>query len=127
MTSKLQNTKNTSKSFWSLLKIFLTNKKIPLNPPFFHSNPFILDFKHRAELFNDFFLKSSSLINNNSKLPTNLNHVSDRHLPSVTFSAGDVAKIIQNLNSNNKKKKYISQKKLIFTRHTKYIKLCILK
>ena len=43
---------------------------------------------------------SFSLINNNSKLPTNLNHVTDRCLFSVTFSAGDIAKIIQNNSSN---------------------------
>ena len=82
--------KKASKSYWSLLKILLNNEKIPLIPPLFHSNRFILDFKHKAELFNDFFSNQCSLINNNSKLPTNLNHVTDRRLSSVTSSAGDI-------------------------------------
>lgn len=41
-----------------------------------------------------------SLVNNNSKLPANLNHVTDKRLFSVTFSASDIAKIFQNLSSN---------------------------
>ena len=100
MASKLQNTKKTSKCYWFLLKIFLNIKKIPLMPPLFHSNCFISDFKQKAELFNNFFSNQCSLINNNSKLPTNLIHITDWCLSSVTFSAGDIAKIIQNLNSN---------------------------
>ena len=50
--------KKTSKCYWSLLKIFLNNKKIPLIPLLFHNNRFISDFKHKTELCNDFFLKS---------------------------------------------------------------------
>ena len=78
MDVKLQIRKTNSKSYWYLLKIFLNNKKIPLIPQLFHSNP----------------------INNNSKRPKNLNHVTDRRLSSVTFSTGDIGKISQNLNSN---------------------------
>ena len=47
-----------------------------------------------------FFSNQCTLINNNNQLSTNLNHTSDRRLSSVTFSAGDIAKIIQNFNSN---------------------------
>ena len=102
MASKLQNTNKTSKCYWSLLKIFLNKKKIPLIPPLFHSNHrystvinrFISDFKQKAKLFNDFFSNQCSLINNNSKLPANLILVTGRRLFLVTFSAGDIAKII---------------------------------
>ena len=43
-----------------------------------------------------------SLVNNNSKRPTNLNHVTDKHgyISLVTFLATDIAKIFQNLHSN---------------------------
>ena len=40
------------------------------------------------------------LINSNSKHPTNLNQIGDKRLASVKFSASDVGKVIQNLNSN---------------------------
>ena len=107
MAKKLENTKKTLKYYSSSLKMFLNNKKIPLIPPLFNSNRiplipplfnsnrFISNFKHKSELFNDFF--SSSPINNISKLPKNLNHVTNRHLSLVTFSADDITKIIQNL------------------------------
>ena len=79
--------------------MFLNIKKKPLIPLLFYSNRFISDFQHRIELFNDFFLDQCSLVNNNSKLPTNLNHVTDRRLSWVTFAAGDISKNIPNLNS----------------------------
>ena len=85
MNSKLQNTRKTSKCYWSLLKIFLNNKNIPLITPLFHSNRFISDFKDKAELLIEFFSNQYSLINNNSKLLTNLNHVTDRRRSPVTF------------------------------------------
>ena len=80
--------------------MFLNNKKTPLLSPLLHSNCFISDFKYKADIFNNSFPNQCSLINNNSKLPTNLIHGTDRRLSLVTFSAGDIAKIIQNLNSN---------------------------
>ena len=57
-------------------------------------------YVNHASHFNDFFSSQCTLLNNNSKLPTNLNHVTDRRLSSVTFSAGGIAKIIQNINSD---------------------------
>lgn len=36
----------------------------------------------------------------NSELPTNFNHVTNWHLPTVTSSASDIGNFIQNLNSN---------------------------
>ena len=47
MTIKLINTENSSKAYWSLLKRFLNNKKIPLIPTLFHENCFITDFKEK--------------------------------------------------------------------------------
>ena len=78
-----------------LIPPLFNSNRIPLIPPLFNSNRFISNFKQKSELFNDFI--SCSPINNISKLPTNLNHVTNRHLSLVTFSADDVTKIIQNL------------------------------
>ena len=75
MTNKPINTQKSSKAYWSLLKGFLNNKKIPLTPPLFHENRFITDFKEKAELFNSFFAKQCSLIRNDSELPTSLTSI----------------------------------------------------
>ena len=94
------NIQKNSKLYWSLLKIFLNNKKIPNIPPLFYENRFITDFKEEAQLFNILFFKQCSLIPNNSSLPADVNYITDKRLSTVTFSARDIRKIIQNLDSS---------------------------
>ena len=56
VANMLSNTQKSTQTYWSLLKIFLNNKKIRLIPPLFHENRFVVtDFKEKAELFNSFF------------------------------------------------------------------------
>ena len=62
IANRLSNTQKSTKTYWSLLKIFLNNKKIPHIPPLFHENRFITDFKEKAELFNSFFSNQCSLL-----------------------------------------------------------------
>ena len=98
--NKIMNSQKNSKVYWSLLKIFLNNKKIPIIPPLFYENRFITDFKEKAQLFNIFFSKQCSLIPNNSSLPADVNYITEKRLSTVTFSVRDIGKIIQNLDSN---------------------------
>ena len=72
LSSRLANPLTSRKTYWSILKTFLNNKKIPCIPALFHENKFITDFKEKAELFNPFFVNQCSLLSNNSVLPTNL-------------------------------------------------------
>ena len=69
-------------------------------PPLFHENRFITDFKEKAELFNSFFSKQCSLLNNCSRLPTNPKYVTDERLRTMIFTADNIEKIIESLNSN---------------------------
>ena len=94
------NTQKNSKVYWSLLKLFLNGKKTPNIPPLFYENRFMTDFKEKAQLFNIFFSKQCSLIPNNSSLPADVNYITDKRLSTVTFSARDIRKIIQNLDSS---------------------------
>ena len=71
MLAKLTKFHKSSKAYWSLLKTFLNNQKIPLIPPLYHQGGFITNFKVKTELFNSFFA-----------------------------SQNDIAKIIQNLDPN---------------------------
>ena len=86
LSNKLLDSKTSPKSYWSILKTFVNNKKIPCIPPLFHNGKFIMDFKEKAELFNDFFSKQCSLVNNNSKLPSVLTKKTCKSLSSVEFS-----------------------------------------
>ena len=96
----MQNTQRSSKAYRSLLKIFLNNKKIPIVPPLYHKNEFVIDFKKKAELFNSFFADQCSLISNSSELPSKLEYLTQSRLSSVTFSEDDIEKLIQNLDPN---------------------------
>ena len=69
LSSKLTNKNTNPKCYWSILKSFLNNKKIPCIPPLIYNNQFITDFKEKRELFNSFFAKQCSLIETGSKLP----------------------------------------------------------
>ena len=64
----------SSKSYWSILKTFLNNKKIPCITPLLHGDKFIPNFKEKTEIFNNFFAKQCSLINTNSDLPSVLSN-----------------------------------------------------
>ena len=92
--NKLINTQKNFKVYWSLLKIFLNNKEIPIIPPLFYENCFITDLKEKAQLFNFFFSKQCSLIPNNSSLPADVNHITEKYLSTVIFSAKDIGIII---------------------------------
>ena len=51
LSSRLADPLTSPKTYWSILKTFLNNKKIPCIPPLFLENKFITDFKEKAELF----------------------------------------------------------------------------
>ena len=82
------------------MKTFLNNKKIPLIPPLYHQVDFITNFKIKAEFFDSLFASQCSLIKNDSKLPSHLNYKTDNCLSAANFSIDDIAKILQNLDSN---------------------------
>ena len=100
LSNKLLDSKTSPKSYWSILKTFLNNKKIPCIPPLLHNGKFNMDFKEKAELFNDFFTMECSLVNKNSELPSVLTKKTCKLLSTVEFSTNDILKIIRNLNPN---------------------------
>ena len=65
-------TRKSPKTYWSLLKLFLNNRKLPIIPTLFQEKKFVTDFKEKAELFNVLFAKQCSLIDSNSSLPNQL-------------------------------------------------------
>ena len=100
LSSRLADPLTSPKTYWSILKTFLNNKKISCIPPLFHENKFITDFKEKAELFNHFFVNQCSLLSNNSVLPTNLPQLTTKCLDSIDFSSSDIVKIISRLDPN---------------------------
>ena len=99
ISNKLNDFHISPKVYWSILKMFLNNKKTLIIPPLFYENRFVTDFKKKAELFNSFFAKQCTVINNGNSLPSELLLKTDKFLSNITFSSNDILKIIQNLDS----------------------------
>ena len=78
----------------------LNDKRVPCIPPIFHDNKFITDCSKKADLFNSFFAKQCSIIENNSVLPSSTNPITDQYLASIEFMKDDIKRIICNLDPN---------------------------
>ena len=51
-------------------------------------------------MFNSYFAKQCSIIDNGNEIPSFLHPKTDKSLPNITFTEKDIEKIIQNLDSN---------------------------
>ena len=100
ISKRMINSLTSTKTYWSILKSFLNNKKIPCIPPLFHQNRYIIKYKDKAELFKDFFANQCSLIKNPSVLLSVLFKRTENVISSIDFGLDDIAKIIQKLDPN---------------------------
>ena len=100
ISKKLYCKVTAPKYYWSLLKTVLNDKKVPCIPPIFHDNKSITDFSKKADLFNSFFAKQCSIIENNSGLPSSINPITDQYLANTEFTKDDIKRIICKLDSN---------------------------
>ena len=100
ISRKLMDPMTSLKTYWSLLKTLLNNKKIPCIPPLLQDNKYVTDFKKKAELFNLFFAKQCSIIDNSSELPSNFLKKTDKSIFAITFTCNDIATLIKNLDPN---------------------------
>ena len=100
LPTKLVKQKYNPKIYWSVLKRFLNNKKIPCIPSLFDENKLVTDFRKKADIFNSFSVKQCSLINSDSYLPSKIIKKTDNSLYSVNFSTEDILQIINKLDSN---------------------------
>ena len=100
ISKKLKDPMTSAKTYCSILKSLLNNKKIHCIPPLFHQNKYVTDFKKKAELFNCFFAKQCSIINDFSELPSNIYKKTYKSISTVTVTSVDIATIIQKLDPN---------------------------
>ena len=100
ISKRMMNPLTSTKTYWSILKSFLNNKKIPCIPPLFLQNRYITKYKDKAELFNNFFANQCSLINNSRVLSSLLLKQTENAISSIEFGSDDIAKIIHNFDPN---------------------------
>ena len=100
LSHKLLDPKTSKKSYWSILKTFLNDKKTPCIPPLLHQDKFVTDFKEEANIFNNFFANQCSIVSNNSELSVILTEKTHESLSTIDFPTDDILKSIRNLNPN---------------------------
>ena len=72
LSMKLNDPKTSAKTYWSILKSFYNDSKIPLIPPLLVNNKIVSDFTEKANLFNDFFATQCKPLSYNSVLPSTI-------------------------------------------------------
>ena len=87
-----------AKVYWSILKTFYNDKKIPLIPPPLADNNFITDTKTKANIFNKFFAEPCTPLKNESVLPINKMFLTHSRLGTIDFNENEMLKIIRALN-----------------------------
>ena len=100
LAKKLNNPLLQVKTYWSILKTFYNDKKIPLIPPLLVDDKFVTDIQVKANIFNKFFAEQCTPLNNNSSLPANQLFVTNSRLMSLDFDEDELLKIIRALNIN---------------------------
>ena len=76
------------------------NRKNPCIPLLFHDNKFITDFKEKSKIFNYFFAKHCSLIDNGSTLTSLFPLITEQSFSDIEFTVEDIKNIISKLDSN---------------------------
>ena len=71
LTKKLNNPLLQAKTYWSILKLFYNDRKVPLVPPLLIDDKFVTDIQTKTSIFNNFFADQCQPLNNASDLPTN--------------------------------------------------------
>ena len=98
LSKKLNNSLLQAKSYWSILKTFYNEKKIPLIPPLLVDDKFVTDIKTKACIFNKFFVEQCTPLENDSVLPVNQIFLTQLRLSSLDFNEDEILKIIRALN-----------------------------
>ena len=72
LSLKLNNPNTSAKTYWSILKSFYNDTKVPLIPPLLVNNKIVSYFTRKANLFNDFFAAQCTPLTNSSVAINNI-------------------------------------------------------
>ena len=98
LAKKLNNPLLQAKTYWSILKTFSNEKKIPLIANLLVDDKHVTDIKTKANIFNEYFAEQCTLLKSNSVLPINQTFLTQSRLTSLDFSEEEILKIIRALN-----------------------------
>ena len=89
---------SNSKSWWHTCKALMSKKPV-INSPLSINGELISDNLKKADLFNDYFIKQSSIDESNVRIPY-LPRFCNTNIPTKTVESSEVFKILNTLNIN---------------------------
>ena len=87
-----------AKTYWSILKTFYNDKKIPIISPLLIDDKFVTDIQTKANIFNKSFADQCTPLKNGSVLPKSQIFLTQSRLCTLHFDEEELIKIIRNLN-----------------------------
>ena len=97
LAKRLNNPSLQAKTYWSILKTFYNDKKIPIIPPLLIDDKFVTDIQTKANIFNKFFADQYTPLKNGSVLPKNQIFLTESRICTLDFNEEELMKIIRNL------------------------------
>ena len=97
---KLGDPSRSIKTYWATLRTLWNGKKVPHIPPLLVNDKLITEFEAKANIFNEYFASQCNTINNNSVLPSTLNHLTNDKLSSFNISSEFIFQLIKNFDPN---------------------------
>ena len=89
-----------AKPYWSIIKTFYNEKKIPIIPPLLIDYNFVTDISTKADISNKFFVEQCTPLMNDSVFPKSHTFLTLSRLSSLHLNKDDMLKIIRALNIN---------------------------
>ena len=88
------------KTYWTTLRSLRNWKKLPNISPLLVNNEVITAFEATTNIFNKYFARQCTTIDNNSVLPSTLNHLTDDTLSFFNIFSEVIFPLIKNLDPN---------------------------
>ena len=99
MTKKVADSNTSSKSYWTILKRLLYNKKLPTILPLLVDGKMVSDFGKKANIFNNLFVFICTPIGNTSCLPS-FSYRTGSRIKSFQVTENDILAITKSLDPN---------------------------
>ena len=97
---KLGDPSRSIKTYWTTLRSLRNWKKLPNISPLLVNNEVITAFEATTNIFNKYFARQCTTIDNNSVLPSTLNHLTDDTLSFFNIFSEVIFPLIKNLDPN---------------------------
>ena len=100
LRKRLGDPSRSIKTYWASLRSLWNKKKLPNYPPLLVNNELITEFEAKTNIFYKYFASQGTTVNNNSVLPSTMNHLTDGKLSSFNISSEVIFQLIKNLDPN---------------------------